>query len=548
MDAVELARRLQEEATCSICLDYFSDPVMTACGHNFCRECIQMSWEKGKGKKGKRKQKGSFPCPECREMSPQRNLRPNRLLTKVAEMARQHPGLQKRDLCQAHQEPLKLFCQDDQIPICVVCRESQEHRLHRVLPVDEAAKENEETVKERRERILEEFQKVVLFLVEEERRILQVLKKEEEETLAKLQDNKVSLDRQGRSLDLLLLQLEERVQQEPLQMLQKMVESQRQNVLGEFERLRRLLAEEEQQLLQKLEEEELEVLPRLREGAARLGQQSTQLAALISELENRCQLPALGLLQQPNEPLLHRAGESQDEVTRLGTECTLSSSYRTLRTPCADVKLQPPEVVPMELRTVCRVPGLVETLRRFRGDITLDPDTANPELVLSEDRRSVQRGDQRQTLPDSPERFDPGPCVLGQERITSGRHYWEVEVGDRTSWALGVCKENVNRKEKGELSAGNGFWILVFLGSFYNSTERAFSPLRDPPKRVGIFLDYEAGHLSFYSATDGSLLFIFPETPFSGTLRPLFSPLSSSPTPMTICRLIGVPGDTTGPQ
>lgn len=79
--------------------------------------------------------------------------------------------------------------------------------------------------------------------------------------------------------------------------LQKMVESQRQNVLGEFERLRRLLAEEEQQLLQKLEEEELEVLPRLREGATRLGQQSTQLAALISELENRCQLPALGLLQ-----------------------------------------------------------------------------------------------------------------------------------------------------------------------------------------------------------------------------------------------------------
>ncbi|ERE67668.1 E3 ubiquitin-protein ligase [Cricetulus griseus] len=806
MDAVELARRLQEEATCSICLDYFSDPVMTACGHNFCRECIQMSWEKGKGKKGKRKQKGSFPCPECREMSPQRNLRPNRLLTKVAEMARQHPGLQKRDLCQAHQEPLKLFCQDDQIPICVVCRESQEHRLHRVLPVDEAAKEYKDlkdtlTRKESLNTqypevnlpvalktvcrvpgqidVLKSFQEAVvpdpssaypyLLLYESRQRrylspppessapyskdrfvaypcavgqksfssgrhywevgmnltgdalwalgvcrdnvsrkdrvpkspengfwVVQLSKgkkhlssipdsatvtlteppshmgifldfqagevsfysvndgshlhsfsqgvcaahrepldtfcgddlcllcptcersehwahrvrplqdaaedlkgphkKKEKETQRSrgrggdsgLEGEKLSLQcqlgpnadwdshgtawspsHQGRlekSLEHLRKQMDDamlfQAQAEetcalwqaglavscPSCALQKMVESQRQNVLGEFERLRRLLAEEEQQLLQKLEEEELEVLPRLREGAARLGQQSTQLAALISELENRCQLPALGLLQQPNEPLLHRAGESQDEVTRLGTECTLSSSYRTLRTPCADVKLQPPEVVPMELRTVCRVPGLVETLRRFRGDITLDPDTANPELVLSEDRRSVQRGDQRQTLPDSPERFDPGPCVLGQERITSGRHYWEVEVGDRTSWALGVCKENVNRKEKGELSAGNGFWILVFLGSFYNSTERAFSPLRDPPKRVGIFLDYEAGHLSFYSATDGSLLFIFPETPFSGTLRPLFSPLSSSPTPMTICRLIGVPGDTTGPQ
>jgi hypothetical protein len=200
-----------------------------------------------------------------------------------------------------------------------------------------------------------------------------------------------------------------------------MIESQRQNVLGEFERLHRLLAEKEQKLLQKLEEEELEVLPRLHESATRLGQQSAQLATLIAKLEGRCQLPALGLLQDIKDSL-HRV---------------------------QDVKLQPPEMVPMELRTVCRVPGLMETLQRFRGDMTLDPDTANPELVLSEDRRSMQRGEQRQALPDSPERFDPGPRVLGKERFTSGRHYWEVEVGDRASWALGVYRENVNRKEKG---------------------------------------------------------------------------------------------------
>lgn len=142
MDAVELARKLQEEATCSICLDYFTDPVMTTCGHNFCRECIRLTWEKAKGKKGRRKHRGSFPCPECRELSPQRNLRPNRLLTKVAEMARQHPGLQSRDLCKVHQEQLKLFCEDDQHPICVVCRESREHRPHRVVPVEEAVQEH----------------------------------------------------------------------------------------------------------------------------------------------------------------------------------------------------------------------------------------------------------------------------------------------------------------------------------------------------------------------------------------------------------------------
>eukprot|EP00070_Physeter_catodon_P047467 XP_028354361.1 E3 ubiquitin-protein ligase TRIM11 isoform X2 [Physeter catodon] len=436
MAAPDLSTNLQEEATCAICLDYFTDPVMTDCGHNFCRECIRRCWGQPDG---------PYACPECRELSPQRNLRPNRPLAKMAEMARRlhPPSPVPQGVCAAHREPLAAFCGDELRLLCAACERSGEHWAHRVRPLQDAADD-----------------------------------------------------------------------------LKKMVETQRQNVLTEFERLRRLLAEEEQRLLQRLEEEELEVLPPLRESAARLGQQSAQLAELITELEGRCQLPALGLLQ-----------DIRDTLRRV-----------------QDVKLQPPEVVPMEMRTVCRVPGLVEALRRFRGDMTLDPDTANPELVLSEDRRSVRRGDLRQALPDSPERFDPGPCVLGREPLTSGRHYWEVEVGERASWALGVCRENANRKEKGELFAGNGFWILVFLGSYYNSSERAFAPLRDPPRRVGIFLDYEAGHLSFYSANDGSLLYTFPETPFSGTLRALFSPLSSSPTPMTICRPKGGPGDMLAPQ
>ncbi|KAM9104750.1 E3 ubiquitin-protein ligase TRIM11 isoform X4 [Eschrichtius robustus] len=435
MAAPDLSTNLQEEATCAICLDYFTDPVMTDCGHNFCRECIRRCWGQPEG---------PYACPECRELSPQRNLRPNRPLAKMAEMARRlhPPSPVPQGVCAAHREPLAAFCGEELRLLCAACERSGEHWAHRVRPLQDAAD------------------------------------------------------------DL------------------KMVETQRQNVLTEFERLRRLLVEEEQRLLQRLEEEELEVLPPLRESAARLGQQSAQLAELITELEGRCQLPALGLLQ-----------DIRDTLRRV-----------------QDVKLQPPEVVPMEMRTVCRVPGLVEALRRFRGDMTLDPDTANPELVLSEDRRSVRRGDLRQALPDSPERFDPGPCVLGREPLTSGRHYWEVEVGERASWALGVCRENANRKEKGELFAGNGFWILVFLGSYYNSSERAFAPLRDPPRRVGIFLDYEAGHLSFYSANDGSLLYTFPETPFSGTLRALFSPLSSSPTPMTICRPKGGPGDMLAPQ
>ncbi|KAI4570169.1 hypothetical protein MJG53_020670 [Ovis ammon polii x Ovis aries] len=437
MAAPDLSTNLQEEATCAICLDYFTDPVMTDCGHNFCRECIRRCWGQPEG---------PYACPECRELFPQRNLRPNRPLAKMAEMARRlhPPSPVPQGVCAAHREPLAAFCGDELRLLCAACERSGEHWAHRVRPLQDAAEDLKSKLEKSLEHLRKQMEDALLFQAQAE---------------------------------------------ETCSLWQKMVETQRQNVLTEFERLRRLLVEEEQLLLQRLEEEELEVLPPLRESAARLGQQSARLAELIAELEGRCQLPALGLLQ-------------------LG--------------------------------------GLTPALSA--GDMTLDPDTANPELVLSEDRRSVRRGDLRQALPDSPERFDPGPCVLGREPLTSGRHYWEVEVGERASWALGVCRENANRKEKGELFAGNGFWILVFLGSYYNSSERAFAPLRDPPRRVGIFLDYEAGHLSFYSASDGSLLYTFPETPFSGTLRALFSPLSSSPTPMTICRLKGGPGDGLAPQ
>ncbi|XP_045051777.2 E3 ubiquitin-protein ligase TRIM11 isoform X2 [Desmodus rotundus] len=467
MAATDVSTNLQEEATCAICLDYYTDPVMTDCGHNFCRECIRRCWGQPEG---------PYACPECRELSPQRNLRPNRAVAKMAEMARRlhPPSPVPHGVCAAHREPLASFCADELRLLCAACERSGEHWAHRVRPLQDAA----EDLKSKLEKSLNHLQKQME--------------------------------------DALLFQ----AQAKEICALWQMVETQRQNVRTEFERLRCLLVEEEQRLLQRLEEEELEVLPPLQESVARLGQQSTQLADLVAELEGRCQLPALGLLQ-----------DIMDTLRRV-----------------QDVKLQPPEVVPMEMRTVCRVPGLVEALRRFQGDITLDPDTANPELVLSEDMQSVRRGDLRQPLPDSPERFDPGPCVLGREPLSSGRHYWEVEVGERASWALGVCRENANRKEKGELFAGNGFWILVFLGSSYNSSERAFAPLRDPPRRVGIFLDYEAGHLAFYSATDGSLLYAFPQTPFSGTLRALFSPLSTSPTPMTICRPKVGHGDRMAPQ
>uniref|UniRef100_A0A8C3P838 Butyrophilin subfamily 1 member A1-like n=1 Tax=Chrysemys picta bellii TaxID=8478 RepID=A0A8C3P838_CHRPI len=158
-------------------------------------------------------------------------------------------------------------------------------------------------------------------------------------------------------------------------------------------------------------------------------------------------------------------------------------------------------------------------------DVTLDPDTAHPKLVLSEDRKHVRLGDTRQDLLDNPERFDSAPCVLGAEGFAGGRRYWEVEVGDKTGWTLGVCRESVSRKGLVTLSPGNGYWVVWLRDGEYKALTSPPTPLPVSvrPSRVGIFLDYEAGEVSFYNVTDRSHLFTFTGT-FSGTLRPYFYP------------------------
>uniref|UniRef100_A0A8C8SBH9 Butyrophilin subfamily 1 member A1 n=1 Tax=Pelusios castaneus TaxID=367368 RepID=A0A8C8SBH9_9SAUR len=173
-------------------------------------------------------------------------------------------------------------------------------------------------------------------------------------------------------------------------------------------------------------------------------------------------------------------------------------------------------------------------------DVTLDPETAHPELVLSEDRKRVRHGNKRQDLPNTPARFDNCVCVLGAERFSGGRRYWEVEVGDKTEWAVGVCRESARRKGEVTPSSGNGYWVVWLRDGKYEACTSPPTPLPVSvrPSQVGIFLDYKAGEVSFYNVVDRSPLFTFTVT-FSGTLRPYFSPgLSAGGTnaaPLIIC-------------
>ncbi|XP_028911035.1 butyrophilin-like protein 9 [Ornithorhynchus anatinus] len=184
---------------------------------------------------------------------------------------------------------------------------------------------------------------------------------------------------------------------------------------------------------------------------------------------------------------------------------------------------------------------------RYAVDVTLDQDTAHPMLQVSEDRKSVTYGDTKADLPGDPKRFENCPCVLGQEGFISGRHYWEVEVGQKTRWFLGVCQDAVERKVEVRMSPGTGYWVLGLWNSaeyFILDPYRVSVTLRVPPRRVGVFLDYEGGRVSFFNVTDGTHIYTFTAT-FSGTLRPYLRPRSHDggehAAPLTVCPVPGRP-------
>ncbi|XP_074087524.1 butyrophilin subfamily 1 member A1-like isoform X2 [Macrotis lagotis] len=162
--------------------------------------------------------------------------------------------------------------------------------------------------------------------------------------------------------------------------------------------------------------------------------------------------------------------------------------------------------------------------RKHAEHVTLDPATAHPILILSEDQSQVTYGDTEQDVPKTGQRFESRPCVMGSQGFTSGRHYWEVEVGTGTAWTLGVCKESVNKNGWIILSPEEGFWTMRLYKNCYEVLSNPLTPLplKKPFSRIGVYLDYEVREVSFYNVTDRTHIYTFPHCSFSGTIYPFF--------------------------
>ncbi|XP_043828222.1 probable E3 ubiquitin-protein ligase TRIML1 [Dromiciops gliroides] len=333
MAVAHLAKDLQEEVTCPVCMDYFIQPVTLGCGHSFCRLCLLGSWEEV--------DQASF-CPDCRRSFQMRDIEPNYRLRKLSSIARNlRPYLlqitKEKITCEKHKEEQTLFCEEDQTFLCASCFQSQEHRSHTVQPLHNAAKAS-----------------------------------------------------------------------------RTQTSAWRESLRGEYRRLLNFLKHEEMWNLNRLAWDEKENLQKLKESEDRLSQHLQKLKEEIMNIEQNCQKPSLELLKV--------AGDTFRRIKSL-----LSDQPESARNPL----------------TITCITGMFEMMNRFRVNVTLDPESASPYLIVSNDLKTVKNGGCLQNVPVSPARFED-EIILGAQVFTFGLHYWEVDVGDR----LQELEESLNSLSK----------------------------------------------------------------------------------------------------
>ncbi|XP_051242368.1 E3 ubiquitin-protein ligase TRIM39 [Dicentrarchus labrax] len=404
-------------------------------------------------------------------------------------------------LCPIHLRALEFFCRTDNTCVCSVCVEAAEHRLHHVIPA-------------KREWHIKKSQ---LGISEVELKdLIGVKERKVEEIHTSLREIQAAAERETEGAVCAfskLISSVERCQAEVLEVIEMSLRS----------------AEHRAQSLLRELEEEIAELKKRRTALSQLAVSEDYIHFLKT-------FPTLSTFPQTKD----WSGVS------VASELTSGGILRTVNDMMEHIVEEM-----RKLPEVCQRPSLeqpvprpnpkIRRVQEYAANITLDPHTAHPRLVISVDGKQVHCGDRHQPVPDNPERFDRVVCVLAREGFSSGRHYWEVEVGGKTDWDLGVASWSVNRKGKITVSPVHGYWFLSLRdqSDYAFRTEPSTSlTLNLRPSRIGIYVDCDKGLVSFYNVEARVLIYTFTDT-FPDTIHPFFSPCTNksgrNEAPITIC-------------
>ncbi|XP_062391302.1 nuclear factor 7, brain-like [Sardina pilchardus] len=276
----------------------------------------------------------------------------------------------------------------------------------------------------------------------------------------------------------------------------------------EFEKLHQFLRDEEASRIAALREEEEQKSQMMKEKIEKMSREISSLSDTIRAIEENMEDDDITFLQNYKSTVERAQCTLQDPERVSGALINVAKHLGNLKFRVWE-KMQ---------ETVHYTP------------VTLDPNTAHPQLILSEDLTSVRWGDERQQLPDNSERFDSTASVLGSEGFNSGTHCWDVEVGENTRWYVGVMTESHQRK--GDYSSVSGYWCVGYNGAVYRAYAAPHAStlltVQQKLQRIRVQLDWDRGKLTFSDPDNNTHLHTLTHT-FTERLFPYFNGAKISP-------------------
>ncbi|CAM4407944.1 unnamed protein product [Leuciscus chuanchicus] len=470
---------LEDELSCPVCCEIFTDPVVLKCSHSFCRICLRQFWSRKAAKR---------ECPVCRRKSSLTEPTVSLALKNVCDAIIQEQkgqasaragsnaanGTSKSEaLCATHGEGLKLFCQEDEEVLCCVCQTSKKHQGHSVCPLEEAAND-----------LKEEMRQIVIPL-KKSLKLLYEAKQECDDITVHIKNQREQTEKQ---------------------------------IHEEFAELQKFLLKEEAARIAVLAEEAETKKLTMKKKTDLITRDILTFSQAVMAIENEIAGDDSLFLQN------YKTVKMRAQITFHEPE-TIPKSLIDVAEHMTSLKFGVWE----------KMQSLVEFT-----PVTLDPNTAYPCLSLSKNLTSVSNTGVMKQLPDNPERFDHFVFVLGSKGFTSGCHSWEVDVGQNNDWVIGVVKESIARKGKISGCPEGGFWTIALSDGKYTAMTTPHTPLmlKGRLERVRVKIDYNAGEVSFFDPVDVTPIYTFNDH-FTERMFPFFCPGANingnNPGPLKIC-------------